>query len=232
MASEFAGFISSGVGSGGGHKEKAGGWLQKAEIDELGMSIDEYIKVKTAEYFKSYDLISASSHNIDISGMKRYVKKLIPKGFAVSSEVFPEGTPVMVRTLEGDSNILSSPEIYLMVGIEGEVHPIEATKFHSVYRICNETTIDEFEYEPMVKNEVTGETKELKPLLKYCVSVGENPVYAEPLKRNTKVFTERNPEGYMYGKPGDYIAVVCEDVNDICIIAESIFDKTYEEFNP
>jgi phosphoglycolate phosphatase len=229
MASEFAAFITQGVGSGGGHREKAGGWIQKAEVEELGMSIDEYMKLKTAEYFKSYDLIESSNHNIDVSVMKRYAKKRLPKGFTPSSDVFPEGTPVMIRTLEGDSNIRSSPDIYLMVGVEGEVYPIKAEKFHSYYKLCSETSGDEYEYEPTVKNENNGEVKKLKPLLKYCVSLGETPIYALPLERSTKVFTEWNPNGYMHGKPGDYLALKCDDVNDVYIIAGSVFGKTYEE---
>jgi phosphoglycolate phosphatase len=231
MAVEFAEFIARGVGSGGGHKEKAGGWLQKAEIEELGMTIDEYMKFKTNEYFNSYDLINAANHDIDpvARGMKRYIKKPLPKGFTPSSDVFPAGTPVMIRTLEGDSNIISSPDIYLMVGVEGEVYPIKREKFEEIYRICNETTNDRYEYEPMVKNENTGETKELKPHLKFCVSTGDMPIYAGEFTRNTKIFTEWNPNGYMHGGPGDYLAIKCEDINDVYIIAERIFHRTYEE---
>jgi phosphoglycolate phosphatase len=230
MASEFAEFITEGVGSGGGHRDKAGGWIQKAEIDTLGMTIDEYMKNKTLEYFGSYDLIESSNHSIDpvANGMKTYIKKPIPKGFTVSSDVFPEGTPIMIRTLEGDSNIKASPEIYLMVGTEGEVYPIKEAKFKTYYRICNETTSDEFEYEPMVKNENTGEMKKLKPL-QFCMSLSEAPIYAAPLTKSTKVFTEWNPNGYMYGKEGDYLAIKCDNINDVYIIAGHIFDKTYEE---
>ncbi|MDR2531445.1 MAG: DHH family phosphoesterase [Oscillospiraceae bacterium] len=229
IASEFAEFITRGVGSGGGHREKAGGWIQKAELDELGIGIDEYMKAKLSEYYSSYDLIDAANHNIDASQMKRYIKKPLPKGFAVSSDVFPEGTPVMIRTLEGDSNIISSTDIYLMVGVEGEVYPMKKEKFGATYRICDEASADEYEYEPMVKNEITGETKKLKPLLKYCISVGDAPIYASPLVRNTKIFTEWNPNGYMYGEPGDYLAIKCDDINDVYIIEKNIFSKTYDE---
>ncbi|MCL2019441.1 MAG: DHH family phosphoesterase [Oscillospiraceae bacterium] len=229
MASEFAEYITKGVGSGGGHREKAGGWIQKAEIDELGMTIEEYMRTKLSDYFKSYDLINSANHTIDPAGMKRYRKKPIPKGFVVSSDVFPEATPIVIRTLEGDSNIRSSPEIYLMVGTEGEVYPIKKEKFLSYYRNCDETVNDEYEYEPAVKNEITGEIKKLKKLLKFCISVGEAPVYATPLTRNTKVFTSWNPDGYMHGEAGDFLVLKCEDINDVYIVQDYIFYKTYEE---
>jgi phosphoglycolate phosphatase len=229
MASEFVEFITRGVGSGGGHREKAGGWIQKEEIDQLGMSIDEYMKTKTAEYFGSYDKIHAEEHSLDVDAMKIYKKKPVPRGFVLSSDVFPEGTPLLIRTLEGDSNIDAAPDIYLMVGTEGEVYPIREEKFHAYYKICGETCGDEFEYEPSVKNENTNETKELKSLLRYCVSDGEAPIYAVPLTRNTKVFNEWNPGGYMYGEPGDYLAVRCDDLNDVYIINEKVFKRSYEE---
>jgi len=229
MASEFAEFVTKDVGSGGGHRDKAGGWIQKAEVDALGMSVDEYMKTKTIEYFNSYDLINSADHNIDVRSMKKYKKKLIPKGFVPTVDVFPENTPILIRTLEGDSNIRSSPDIYLVVGIEGEVIPIKVEKFNATYCTCVQTANDEYEYEPKVKNEETGESKELRPLLKFCISRGELPIYAMPLTRNTKVFTEWNPEGYMFGEAGDYLAIRSDDVNDVYIIKQRIFYKTYEE---
>jgi len=231
MASEFAEYITKDVGSGGGHRDKAGGWIQKAEIDALGMSIKKYMESKTAEYFKSYDVIDSANHTLDPAEMTKYKKLPVPKGFVVSSDVFPENTPIMIRTLEGDSNIRSSPDIFLMVGTEGEVYPIYSKKFRSYYTVCNESVSDEYEYEPTIKNELTGETKQLKPLLRFCISVGEAPIFAKPLTRNTKVFTEWNPNGYMYGEPGDYLAIKCEDINDVYIIDEEIFYKTYEQIS-
>ena len=230
MASEYAEYLTNGVGSGGGHRDKAGGFIQKAAIDLMGISITDYMNRKTAEYFDSYDVINASNHNIDTANMKRYIKKPIPKGFAVSADVFENGTPVMIRTLEGDINIKASPDIYLMVGIEGEVYPIKAEKFTAYYSIMDEVFNEEYKYPPKAKNEVTGEVKELAPYLKHCVCLSEAPIFAAPLTRNTKVFTEWNTNGYMYGETGDFLAIKCDDLNDVYIIQDYIFEKTYESF--
>ncbi|MCL2638104.1 MAG: DHH family phosphoesterase [Oscillospiraceae bacterium] len=229
MASDFVEFITKDVGSGGGHREKAGGWIQKEEIDELGMTIDEYVKTKTAEYFDSYDTIDTTEQSIDTSGMKKYTKKPVPRGFVLSSEVFPEGTPLLIRTIEGDSNILASPEVYLMVDMEGEVDLMNAEEFRAYYRPCGELDGCEHEYEPVVKNENTGEVKELKPLLKCYFSEGEAPIFASALTRNTKVFVDSVPNGYLHGEPGDYLIIDCEDLNDIDIISESVFEMSYKE---
>ena len=229
MASEFAEFISSGVGSGGGHRDKAGGFIQKKAVEALEMSIPEYISLKSAVYFEKYDMIYASNHTIDTSDMKRYVKKPLHLGFVISSEVFEKNTSIMLRTLEGDSKVRSDDDIYLMIGIEGEIYPIKADKFRANYKICECDFCSESEYEPSAKNESTGEVKKLKPFIKSCISLGEKPIFARPLTRHTKVFTEWNPDGYMYGKPGDYLAVKCDDINDVYIIQAHIFAKAYEE---
>lgn len=229
MASEYAEYLTDGVGSGGGHRDKAGGSIHKAAVEEMGMTIHEYIIKKTTEYFNNFDIIAADNHNIDVSGMTKYVKKPIPRAFARSVDVFEENTPIMIRTLEGDSFIKSSPEIYLMVGVEGEVYPIKAEKFHRFYHICEEKYETDYKYDPTVKNETTGEVKKLTPFLKFCMACSERPIYAEKLTRNTKVFTEWNPNGYMHGEAGDYIAFDCENINDVYIIQDYIFDKTYEK---
>jgi hypothetical protein len=56
--------------------------------------------------------------------MNEYRKLKIPVGFVSSTDVFSEGTPITVRTLEGDADAIVSDEIYIMVGILGEAYPI------------------------------------------------------------------------------------------------------------
>ncbi|MCL1866889.1 MAG: DHH family phosphoesterase [Oscillospiraceae bacterium] len=226
MAAEYIEYLTDGVGSGGGHRDKAGGFIQKTEIDALGMSISEYVNFKTEEYFNSYDTINASDYDIDLTVLPRYSKKPITKGFVVSTDLFEENTPIMVRTLEQDSEIKASPERYFIVGVQGEVRPITAEKFRTYYKECESVDVF-YPYEPTVKNQITGEIKVLKPYLRYCVPVSESPIYARELTRNTKVFTDWNPTGYAYGEPGDFLAVKCDDVKDVYIIKDYIFRQTY-----
>jgi phosphoglycolate phosphatase len=162
--------------------------------------------------------------------MLRYRKKPIPRGFVVSTDIFEADTPMMIRMLEGDSRIKTAPDIYLMIGVSGEVYPIKSEKFHSYYKPCNEPVdIEDDIYTPNVKNETTGEIKELIPYMKSCISFGEEYIYAEALTRNTKVFNSWNPNGYMYGREGDFLAIKCDNINDVYIIYKDIFAKTYEK---
>ena len=228
MASEFAAYLAEGVGSGGGHRDKAGGFISQAAVAAQGLSLEAYIERRTHAYFAGYDVIDAAAHNADVSGMARYRKKPVPVGYAESAAVFPPGTPLLIRALEGDEEAEASEDIYLMVGILGEVYPIRADKFKRSYRAADGPPLQMYSYTPTLRNRETGETKALAPYIKSCAALAESVVLAAPLTRHTKVFTAWNTDGYMYGKPGDWLAFRADDINDVYIIRADIFDLTYE----
>ena len=231
MASEFAFFFANG----GGHKQKAGGFISKSKIDAAGLTIEGYIKSQMQEYFDSYDIIYADNHNIEVSEMKSYRKLKIPVRYVKTTDIFVTGTPILIRTLEGDAEAVACEGIHLMIGISGEVYPIKLEKFRSSYMQISAAEALEAEftfnytYSPTVKNKITGEVIELITHSKSCVATGEVSILAKPLMRNTKVFTAWNPDGYMYGSAGDYLAVKAEDINDVYIIQKDIFVKTYNQ---
>jgi phosphoglycolate phosphatase len=161
--------------------------------------------------------------------MAQYKKCKIPVGFVPSTDIFEPGTPVLIRTLEGDTEAEAGENIYFMIGILGEVYPIKAENFRLSYALTEEPFQPDLTYSPTVKNRLTGGSAEIIQYAHPCVAKGEACVYAKPVDKNTKVFTLWNPEGYMYGKPGDYLAVRFNDHNDVYIIREDIFMKTYTE---
>lgn len=221
MAGEFAAFLADG----GGHNQKAGGFIPFSKVGPE--SVNEYIWNHTNKYLDSFDMIYADDHNLDISTMSKYEKRPIPLGFVLSTDIFPQGTPMLIRTLEGDSNVDAAEDILLMIGIEGEAYPISAEKFTKSYILTDSGFVKDYAYIPTVKNKITGHTVRLIAHAKACVPTGQTLIYAAPLHKNTKVFTPWNSEGYMLGSPGDYIAVRLNDINDVYIIKKDIFVKTY-----
>jgi phosphoglycolate phosphatase len=231
MANEFASFLVSG----GGHKQKAGGFVSKAEAESSGLTIDELIKSRMQEYFDSYDIIYANNNNLNVADMIRYKKLKTPVRYVKSSDVFAEGTPMLIRTLEGDVEAVASDNTYLMIGVLGEVYPITEDKFKLSYTPISAAQSVEsgfsfsYSYSPTVKNKITGEATELITYSKACVANGDVFIYATETKRNIKVFTLWNTDSYMYGVPGDYIAVREDDVNDVYVVRGDVFLKTYEK---
>ena len=225
MANEFAQFLTEGIGSGGGHISKAGGFIEYDKVE--GIDIEEFMEERAREYFNAYDVVDAADHDLKLDGMARYKKKNVPVGFVKSTDAFEEGTPMLIRSLEGDEESKASGNVYLMIGILGEVYPIKAEKFNNNYALCSEAFETDFDYFPTAKNKITGESVELAKYANSCAATGEVYIYSRPLSKNTKVFTLWSQEGYMLGKPGDQIAVRDDDHNDVYIIRRDIFEKTY-----
>ncbi len=229
-ASDLAAFMTQGIGSGGGHTEKAGGFINKIAFEETypGMELEEYFTRRMEEYVSSYEVVYAAQYEADMSGVQRYRKKKIPLGFVKLKDVYPVGMPIMVRTLECDLEILVEENTYLMIGIYGEVYPIKAEKFAKSYQESDEPYTLETEYIPSVHNRVYGTVKNVTAYARSCMPTGETLIYAKPIDKQMKIFTAWDTVNYMLGKPGDYMAIRMDDLHDIYIIEQEIFKKTYE----
>ena len=158
---------------------------------------------------------------------KIYRKKKIPVGFVEAKEVFPVGKEVCIRTLEGDLDVEIREDLYIMIGIQGEVYPIERAKFERSYKRLEEEYVFAGEYQPAIKDSVEGVTVSLIPFAKACVATGESFIFARPLDHRVKVFTAWDKEKYMLGREGDLLAVRKDDLHDVYVIARDIFYKSY-----
>ena len=234
QANELAGFIAEGLGGGGGHLIKAGGFLKRDLIEKSGTdynkdAIRDMLIDKYNAYFENSCILYAGEHEEDISKLKMYVKKPVKVGYVKSTDVACEGSKVTVRTLEGDVEISIEEDTYIIIGVKGEVYPSKKDKFERGYVYLDEEYEFEGEYPPAVLASGSGERIELLPHAKSCMANGGGTIYARELSKRTKVFTSWDTERYYLGKPGDYLATRTDDLKDIYIIAHDIFDITYTE---
>ncbi len=116
-----------------------------------------------------------------------------------------------------------------MIGIEGEVYPINQQKLESSYQMTGAPYDKTFEYEPSIKDVYTGERKNVKRFAKSVVSIGQVRILAKPLDEYVKLFTAWDEEKYYSGSPGDYIAARVDDPGDIYIINKRLFHQLYRE---
>lgn len=234
-ASDLVAFLCDGVGSGGGHYEKAGGFISKKLLREkLGeVAVEEYISGRMEAYFENFEIIYASSYEADITTMKKYEKKKIPFGYVKADEMLPLGTPITVRSLEGDFDMLVEDDLYIIIGIKGEVYINQKAKFENAYikeeipYVFEECVISP-DYVPRIKNRIDGSNLLLTDYAKRCIPAGTVQIYAKPLEKGVKVFPIWDREHYLTGKKGDYIAVRNDDMHDVYIIEKAIFGKSYE----
>lgn len=237
-ADDMAAFIAEGMGSGGGHLEKAGGFIKKSVFEEQypGMTFGGFLNKRMDQYFNTCTVIYAKDYDISLDGMKEYVKKSVPRGFVKAGDVLPIGTPITVRTLEGDADMIVDEDTIIMIGIKGEVYPTTYDKFMNSYEVLDANYLD-YElmrkpvYLPTIHNRLDGSVIELSEYAKICIADGGTRIYAKPSDKRLKIFTRWNEDCYYAGKIGDYIVVRCDDMKDIYIVEKDIFAETYEEIN-
>lgn len=230
-ASELAAYLTEAIGSGGGHLEKAGGFINRHLLQKKydNLPIETYLMNRLNSYYNSYEIIEAASYELPMEGMQLYQKSQVPVGFVVPSELLQVGTPIVVRTLEGDVDLSVADDFYIMVGIDGEVYPIHKAKFEVSYTVFEGSFQPiHMVYFPSIKNKLTGETISLKHVAKACLPKAEAKIYAKQLQHTVKVFTLWSPHKYMLGQPGDYIARRFDDPHDIYVIKGDIFLRTYQ----
>lgn len=235
QANELAAFLAEGVGSGGGHHEKAGGFISKTLYEEVYPTLhsEAFFSERLNDYFDNTQVIVASEYEIDVSDMSSYVKKKVPLGFVQATDVLSPGTPITIRTLEGDVDMTVEPELVIMIGIKGEVYPNRKSNFEKNYEsteepYCMADSAIKTLYQPTIHNREDGSVLYLADYAKICIANGGTHIHAKELTTRVKVFTAWDKEKYMLGKPGDYLAVRCDDRHDIYVVERDIFFKTYD----
>ena len=233
-ANELAAFLADGIGGGGGHIYKAGGMIRPDAIPEregqsIEDTIDELIKERLKNYFEKYEVLYAEKTELDTSDMEKYEKLPQELGVVKLTDIFPAGTTVEIRTLEGDISVKIDENIYLMIGVEGEIYPIKKEKLEKSYILKGEPYERELEYPPKIKNLQTEESKTVLPFAKTVLSTATTAIYARPLTKSVKLFTAWDTEKYYSGEPGDYIAVREDDAHDIYVIRKDLFPKLYRK---
>ena len=238
QANELAAFLADGIGSGGGHREKAGGFISKTLYENVYPTLhsEAFFSERLNNYFDYCRIIYAKEYEIDLSDMQSYVKKQVPLGYVEAVDVLPVGTPITIRTLEGDVDMTVEPDLMIMIGIRGEVYPNRREKFEKSYTVTDEpyytnkmrSRSKATAYEPTVHNRATGEVMKLEDYAKVCIASGGTHIHAKELTERVKVFTAWDEEKYMLGQEGDFLAVRCDDRHDIYVVERDIFFETYD----
>lgn len=230
QANELAKYIAQNIGSGGGHYEKAGGFIKYTKYSNLYGSTkpQDYFESRINEYFESYDIIDASSFVLCPESMGMYYKRDNRMGYALQSDYFEIGTDVNLRTIDGDMEFCITDNQYIICDELGRIKladdKLMEKKFVTSKRKCD----IHMEYMPRIRNVVTGESKGVVELMRACAYKKELKVYAKELSRGIKLFTSNNELEYMVGKPGDFLVVNVDDTSKMVVVERNRFIKNYE----
>lgn len=235
-ANELAAFLTEGNGSGGGHFDKAGGFISRTLYDKdyKGIHSEVYIKRKMKEYFESFRIIYAGELETDLSGMKFYRRRRTPMGYVKLAELMEPGSQITVRTQCGDLDMVVEENSYLMIDGNGEVRRNTGQAFERYFNITGRPFSAQgcgsiAEYVPTIKNWQDGTTLSVADYARLCVPNEQLCVYASLLETGIKVFTQKQEDIYMLGRPGDYFAVCQEDRHHIFTMEKKNFEQNFEE---
>ncbi len=199
-------------------------------LDFFEKRVDQYYDecnwIFATEYIKGKDK--------EIEMFPLYRKKSIPWAYVRTSDIVQEGKKFRMKSLENETDmvLVSSPDLYIMIGCRGEIYNISEAKFVSTYRDSKEK-FDIFaqmpDYIPEIQLDETEEYVSLDDKAYLCYPKDDRVIYATPINARTKVFSEHNKGEYFVGSPGDYMAIREDDISDIYIIQREIFEQTYEK---
>ncbi len=226
-AMELSKFVTDGIGSGGGHRQKAGGFISSDKMPDLKPdNIVEFISGRVRTYYESFDIIRAETYTVEHDKMKIYVKKPQIMGFVQSNMIFEDDTVIRIRSVEADFEVCASSDVVIMADSRGSAYPISRAKFDSTYEECEGVFDVRSDYHP---HAISTEKESQRLIFSCCRSRGGAKVYARRLERNTKLFTIWNKRHYISGMSGDYLIARMDDPGDIYIIDCERFNEIYKE---
>ncbi len=258
LAEDLIRFVTAGLGGGGGRsKRKAGGSLKKKELLALyqswyghapteGNSLRELVAHLLADRMKDYQ----ESQEVYYSGKEETVQKIqlekmqmyekrtdIVIGYMPATKLYPEGTMINVRTMEGDAVEQIAKDTYLLFGVTGEPYTNREDFFLKQYTPCNKTYQFSSEYPPRITKVDTGDgggvsepiqLETLQSLVSTCSLKSGHKVFARPLTCRTKIFSPYR-EDYLFGEPGDWLVANAQTPKKVHIVKKEIFPQLYEQ---
>jgi hypothetical protein len=126
--------------------------------------------------------------------------------------------------LEGDVDIMADEDTVLMIGIKGEVYPLERAKFDKLYTLTDERFSPPLSYPPMILNPDAGDRISLLEHARVCVGGGDH-VLAARLRCGVRIFTRWDSENYFLGNINDWI--IRRSANDLYVVTADVFDELY-----
>jgi len=228
-ANELAEYITQKIGSGGGHTDKAGGFIFENLYESLYPTIntETYFGLRMTEYFDSIDIFYAKEMNDDISDMPLYEKKNVTVGFVDPTDFLPIGANIVIRTLKSDTETKVDNDFYILLGVNGEVYPLKKHLFDSIYEKHGEPYSYETNYAPTIRTNLDDKVFNLEDYAKTCTPRHNTFVYAKELDHAVKVFPLWNEDEYILGNPGDYLVRQHNNPKDVYIIPRDTFNMTY-----
>lgn len=228
--------VANRLTGGGGHARKAGGFLPNGKLgcpsgdpaQRTGAAF-RVLSEGLRNYFREQDILRVEDSCPDLSDEPLYRKKPLELGCLRAADVYPLGTKLKLRMLEGDRIEEVDGDLCLMTGVRHEVYPSSWQKLVRDNTVCDRPLALPERAAQGVDDAIgvlNGEDIPVAGCFRVCVPKG-NRIRARQLARRTKVFPAGVAE-CMLGEPGDYLVAQADNLADVYIIKADVFSLTYE----
>ena len=234
-ASELSDYLSEGIGSGGGHYEKAGGYISMKLYEEKYPTLhsEAYFNNRMTQYFDTFRILYAKDRAFPVSEGTRYQRKKIPLACVRASDLAELGRVVSVRTQNGTMDIDTRQNICYTLERNGELHRVAGERFHRILELSDAPVSEDYcrnmTYVPRVKDGTDGRNHLITEYVRMCMPKDEFRIYAIGVTQGVKVFPVWDEDGYMTGRAGDYLAASEDDLHNIFIETEQNLLNYFEE---
>lgn len=229
MANELAAYLSKDIGNGGGHRDRAAGFISRNKYNGTysHLNADEYFLRRLTEYYQSFEVIDVVDFSQFENSLKCYKKLPSSIGYIELQHIVPRDTPIIIRSQKEDIETVVEEDMFLIVDGDGTTYMMDREDFENNYEASDEKIDVPLDYFPRIRVKKNGQFIYLKNYTKQCRIRGESKIWAKPLEKAVKIFNKDQPEHYKLGQPGDYLVVSKNKVNDIYIIRKELFDTNY-----
>lgn len=234
-ASELSDYLSEGIGSGGGHYEKAGGYISMKLYEEKYPTLhsEAYFNNRMTQYFDTFRILYAKDRAFPVSEGTRYQRRKIPLACVRASDLAELGRVVSVRTQNGTMDIDTRQNICYTLERNGELHRVAGERFHRILELSDAPVSEDYcrnmTYVPRVKDGTDGRNHLITEYVRMCMPKDEFRIYAIRVTQGVKVFPVWDEDGYMTGRAGDYLAASEDDLHNIFIETEQNLLNYFEE---
>lgn len=233
-ANELAVFLTEGIGSGGGHEEKAGGFISMKKYEDKYpvLHSEAYFNNRMTEYFKSYELIFAQKDQVELEEMKTYRRRKEPICYVDLSDIAEPGTAISLRSEMNTFEIQVEKEHYFVVEKSGALCRVPKENFKRYMRPVKQSVPKDYcknmNYIPTVKPDKDNNTYTVADYLKVCIPTEKFCICAKQLSNCVKVFPKWDNERYMRGMPGDYLTVSADEPQNVFVESGNDFLDRFE----
>lgn len=228
-ANELVEYLTEKIGSGGGHTDKAGGFIFENMYEELYPTIntETYFGLRMTKYFDETKIIYAKDFSIDINAMSKYKKINNIYGCFIPDEYYSSGTKLTIRTVDNDILVNVDGNTCVVVDSDGNAELISKNEYNKNYELSNKPYTCSAKYMPTLKSNKDNPGLEFDKCLSACMPKEESIYLVKKLFEDVKVFYLNNEDTYVLGKKGDYIACKENNPKDIFIIKHNNLSEEY-----